>query len=142
MNDMLHTYKCKITRIIDADTLVADIDLGFGIKLGNQRVRLAGIDTPSPRSKDEEVRHLADQAKRYVEKMINESTTATIKSIGQDSFGRILGIINLYDESGETTRFVGNLNCLLKIKGLAVVYHHKLDKDGREQLIVETLLKK
>ena len=39
-------YNAELTKIIDGDTLRCDLDLGFSVKLHNQTVRLAGIDTP------------------------------------------------------------------------------------------------
>lgn len=48
----MYTYRIKkITSIIDGDTIECDIDLGFDISL-NQKIRLAGIDTPESRTKD------------------------------------------------------------------------------------------
>jgi micrococcal nuclease len=42
----LFAYAAKITRVIDGDTVVADIDLGFDTWRHNERLRLAGIETP------------------------------------------------------------------------------------------------
>ena len=42
----MHEYKTKIRRIVDGDTVDVDIDLGFGMILSKQRIRLYGIDTP------------------------------------------------------------------------------------------------
>ena len=39
-------YKCKLVKVVDGDTVDVDIDLGFGVWLQNQRIRLYGIDTP------------------------------------------------------------------------------------------------
>ena len=45
-------YKCKLLRVIDGDTVDVDIDLGFGVWLRKQRIRLYGIDTPESRTRD------------------------------------------------------------------------------------------
>ena len=37
-------YKCKLIKVIDGDTIDVDIDLGFGVWLRKQRIRLYGID--------------------------------------------------------------------------------------------------
>lgn len=42
----LYTYQGTITRVIDGDTVVADIDLGFNIVLRSEHLRLAGLDAP------------------------------------------------------------------------------------------------
>ena len=48
----MYEYRCKITRIVDGDTVDVDIDLGFGVWLSDERVRLAGVDTPESRTSD------------------------------------------------------------------------------------------
>ncbi|MEM7693463.1 MAG: thermonuclease family protein [Pseudomonadota bacterium] len=45
----LYIYKATITRVIDGDTVVANIDLGFDTWRNNERVRLHGIDAPEMR---------------------------------------------------------------------------------------------
>ena len=40
------TYRAKVVRVIDGDTVDVDIDLGFRIWQKNERVRIMGIDTP------------------------------------------------------------------------------------------------
>ena len=42
----MYEYKCKIRKVVDGDTVDVDIDLGFGVWLRKQRVRLVGIETP------------------------------------------------------------------------------------------------
>ena len=39
-------YPVKIVRVVDGDTVDVDIDLGFGIWIHKERIRLLGIDTP------------------------------------------------------------------------------------------------
>ena len=48
----MHEYRCTIRRVVDGDTVDVDIDLGFGIWVRNERVRLYGIDTPESRTRD------------------------------------------------------------------------------------------
>jgi micrococcal nuclease len=45
----LYQYKAEIVRVIDGDTVVADIDLGFNTWRRDERLRLYGIDTPERR---------------------------------------------------------------------------------------------
>ncbi len=39
-------WSATLDRVVDGDTVVVTIDLGFEVKLGNQFVRLLGVDTP------------------------------------------------------------------------------------------------
>ena len=48
----MYEYKCKVTRVVDGDTVDIDIDLGFGVWLHKERVRIYGIDTPESRTRD------------------------------------------------------------------------------------------
>ena len=48
----MYEYKCKIVKVIDGDTVDVDIDLGFGVWLHKERIRLYGIDTPESRTRD------------------------------------------------------------------------------------------
>ena len=43
---IMYEYNCKMVRVVDGDTVDVDIDLGFGIWMRNQRIRMYGIDTP------------------------------------------------------------------------------------------------
>ena len=48
----MYEYRCNIVKIIDGDTVDVDIDLGFGVWMTNERVRLYGVDTPESRTRD------------------------------------------------------------------------------------------
>jgi micrococcal nuclease len=41
----MYEYRCTVTRVVDGDTVHADVDLGCDVHLG-LTLRLAGIDTP------------------------------------------------------------------------------------------------
>ena len=46
----MYEYKCKLVKVVDGDTIDVDIDLGFGVWMLNQRIRMYGIDTPESRT--------------------------------------------------------------------------------------------
>ena len=48
----MHEYKVNILKVVDGDTVDVDIDLGFGMWLRKERVRVMGIDTPESRTSD------------------------------------------------------------------------------------------
>jgi len=99
----MYEYKCKITRVIDGDTVDVDIDLGFGIVLTDERVRIVGIDTPESRTRDKVEDLFGEAAKARVKQLLGSDDCAILKTEinknGEDmkgKFGRILGdfIIN------------------------------------------------
>ena len=47
----MYTYKAKVTRVVDGDTVDCDVDLGFEVH-AHTRLRLAGIDAPEVRGKE------------------------------------------------------------------------------------------
>ena len=65
----MYEYKCKIRKVVDGDTVDVDIDLGFGVWLRKQRVRLVGIDTPESRTKDLQEKKYGLDRKRVSHKM-------------------------------------------------------------------------
>jgi len=97
----MYTYKCRINKVLDGDTVDIDLDLGFNIVLANQRVRMIGVDTPESRTanKEEKVRGTLSK-KKLAEKLSTGSWVKiqTHKDDGNDDkFGRILGEFILED---------------------------------------------
>jgi len=86
----------------DGDTLTLDIDLGFGVWLRGQAVRLAGIDTPEINSRDAAIRTRALAARDRVRALCPLGLEVTLTSLRYDSrekYGRILGSVQLPDGS-------------------------------------------
>jgi micrococcal nuclease len=97
----MYQYKCKIIKVLDGDTVDIDLDLGFKIILANQRVRMAGVDTPESRTTiaEEKIRGLLSK-KKLAEKLPIGSwqIIETQKpDSNDDKFGRILGVFVLED---------------------------------------------
>lgn len=94
---MPYEYKAKFKKVIDGDTIVVDIDLGFSIILSDQYIRLIGIDTPESRSKDKIEKTFGIISKKAVEDFMKNSDQENliIQTIfcddNGDKFGRILG---------------------------------------------------
>lgn len=44
----MYEYKAKVLRVVDGDTMICEVDLGFSIKV-KERIRLRGINTPEVR---------------------------------------------------------------------------------------------
>jgi micrococcal nuclease len=114
----MYTYKAKLIRVIDGDTIDAEIDLGFGVFV-KQRIRLYGINTPDSRSKNEDEKLLGLGSKqRLTELLTSEFIVETILN-KRGKFGRILGII--YSVDGETQQHT-NINDKLVADGFAAPY--------------------
>ena len=60
----MYTYKAKVTRVVDGDTVDALIDLGFDTHV-KKRIRLYGMDAweSRTRNKEEKVKGLAAKAR-------------------------------------------------------------------------------
>ena len=88
----MHEYKCRMVRVVDGDTVDVDIDLGFGVWMLKQRIRMYGIDTPESRTRDLEEKKYGLAAKDFLVKWTNagELTLRTFKD-DRGKFGRILG---------------------------------------------------
>lgn len=91
-----YIYRVKsIIKVVDGDTVDADIDLGFDIFL-SKRVRLAGIDTPESRTRDLEEKKLGLDAKEWLKKHLKDARDIVIRTEKPDStekYGRIIGHI-------------------------------------------------
>ena len=109
----MYKYRANLVRIIDGDTIEADIDLGFRIKI-RQKIRLFGINTADLRSKNEVNRQLAKAAKRRLEELLRPlNGEFNLLSHGVGKFGRCLGEIFVNEEC---------INDILLSEGLADKY--------------------
>ena len=90
----------KITRVVDGDTVDAELDLGFNIKY-KERIRLMGIDTPESRTrnKKEKVLGLASKA-RLKELLKGKKVRIETSKDGKGKFGRILAEVIAIDKEG------------------------------------------
>ena len=95
----MYEYKCKIRKVVDGDTVDVDIDLGFGVWLRKQRVRLVGIDTPESRTRDLEEKKYGLMAKKLVLTLmpIGSMQTLITEKDKSGKFGRILGKFRVHE---------------------------------------------
>jgi len=88
----MHEYACKVVHIVDGDTVDVDIDLGFGIWMKKERIRLFGIDTPESRTRDLEEKKYGYAAKDYLTGMLDdELIMLKTHKDKAGKYGRILG---------------------------------------------------
>ena len=95
-----YIYRVKqVLRVVDGDTIDADIDLGFDISL-TKRVRLSGVDTPESRTTDLKEKALGLEVKEWLKKKLDGKKNILIKTELPDStekYGRILGRLYVDD---------------------------------------------
>jgi len=141
----VYEYKANLIKVVDGDTVDVDIDLGFGVWLKDERVRIAGIDTPESRTRDQVEKLFGLAAKKRVQELLADKVvlkTFAAKD-GEDmkgKFGRILGDF-----------YVGNDKKLLTEvmidEGHAVPYHgqskddiHEMHLSNRERLVAKGIV--
>lgn len=133
----MYEYRCKVVHIVDGDTVDVDIDLGFGVWLHKERVRLFGIDTPESRTRDLEEKKYGLAAKDFITNMLDDSGGIILKTHkdGTGKFGRILG------ELWRTTDFADkSINQYMIEKHHAVEYHGQSKEEIAEQHIANRQL--
>jgi len=112
----MYTYFVKsVDRVVDGDTIDISIDLGFDLTK-KERVRLAGIDTPEKRTKNDKEKEMGYQATEFLEMHLMEATKLTVKTEKEGKFGRMLGW--LYKSETDTM----SINQIMIDKGYAWAY--------------------
>ena len=92
----MYEYRVKVLRVVDGDTVDVDIELGFGVVLANERVRIMGVDTPESRTSDDVEKLFGLASKNRLKDLLGEVAIlkTQISKDGEDmkgKFGRILG---------------------------------------------------
>jgi micrococcal nuclease len=99
-------YDVKVIKVVDGDTVDVDIDLGFGICLKDERVRIMGIDTPESRTSDKVEDLFGEAAKARLKQLMKNGgkLITTEDKHGEDmkgKFGRVLGDFEVYYPEGD-----------------------------------------
>jgi len=140
----MYEYKCEILKVVDGDTVDVDIDLGFGIWLKNERVRIMGIDTPESRTSDTTEKKFGLASKAKLKSLLSKTGVlkTQVDKKGEDmkgKFGRILGDFVV------GTKKVSEILCE---EGYAVPYFggskeevQMMHKANRQRLIKEGIVK-
>jgi micrococcal nuclease len=102
----MYEYRAYVNRVVDGDTVDVDIDLGFGIVLKDERVRIMGIDTPESRTRDKVEKVFGLASKERLKELLGKETIlkTQINKDGEDmkgKFGRILGDFIVEEWEGE-----------------------------------------
>lgn len=139
----MNEYDVKVLKVVDGDTVDVDIDLGFGIVLTDERVRIMGIDTPESRTSDKVEKLFGLAAKNRLKELLGEEAVLITHDDrnGEDmkgKFGRVLGDFRV---GGKTVTEI------LIEEGHAVAYHGQSKDDvqdghmaNRNRLIAEGIV--
>tara|TARA_R110000824_G_scaffold20903_16_gene78412 strand:+ start:1710 stop:2084 length:375 start_codon:yes stop_codon:yes gene_type:complete len=97
-------YFCKVTRVVDGDTIDVDIDLGFGI-WHKARVRMLGIDTPESRTRNLEEKALGLASKARLKELLKNRRVKIECTKEKGKFGRVLATVHASDKKGDQKFF-------------------------------------
>ena len=123
----MYEYNVTVDRVVDGDTVDIWIDLGFDVQIF-ERVRMAGIDTPESRTRDDR------------EKIYGKMATARVEEL-MPVGGKFLAVSTSYDARGKFGRAMmdfhlpdGQMLCQLLVdEKLAVPYHGQNKADIRAE---------
>ena len=127
----MYEYRVEIVRVVDGDTVDVDIDLGFGVCLKKQRVRLYGIDTPESRTRDLNEKKYGLMAKEYLKERISNGAILKTRLDGKGKYGRILGEFIVLDNEVRV-----NVNQEMIDKHYGVAYYGQSKKEIAEQHLI------
>jgi micrococcal nuclease len=107
----MYEYRAKITSVYDGDTVTAEIDLGFNVKI-TEKIRLLRINTPEIRGEERESGLISRD--RLRELILNKEVIIHTIKDKQGKYGRYLGeIFIIYNDENM------NVNDWLVTEGLA-----------------------
>ena len=121
-------YDVRLVKVVDGDTVDVDIDLGFGIWLHDERVRIMGIDTPESRTRDKIEDLFGEAAKARVKELFTSEHVKLITEEdrkGEDmkgKFGRILGDFEIEYKNKDNSYAIRRLTSIMVEEGHAVAY--------------------
>lgn len=87
-------YKAAVNKVIDGDTIVVSVDLGFDL-VWTTPLRLYGINTPELNSKDHAERSAALLAKNWLKNWVDGKTVRVKTVKPKDKYGRYLAEVYL-----------------------------------------------
>jgi len=141
----MYEYRVNVVKVVDGDTVDVDIDLGFGVWLKDERVRIMGIDTPESRTSDKVEKKFGLAAKARLKSLLGKKAIlkTQVNKDGEDmkgKFGRILGDFVSEDGRMVTEVMVAEGHCVPYFGGSKedVQAQHMRN---RERLIAEGIVK-
>ena len=93
----MYEYKATVIKVYDGDTLTVDFDLGFGIILKKQTIRLFGINTPEVRGTEKADGIISRDALR--QRILGKQVMIKTSRDKKGKYGRWLGEVFVADEN-------------------------------------------
>ncbi len=94
---VMYEYKATVTKVYDGDTITVDFDLGFGIVLKKQTIRLFGINTPEVRGSEKADGIISRDALR--QRILGKQVIIKTSKDKKGKYGRWLGEVFVADEN-------------------------------------------
>ena len=118
----MYNYNAKCIRVVDGDTIDAEIDLGFDIKI-KKRIRLAGINAPESRTRNLAEKKMGLASKEKLKEMLEGSANDfELESTEVGKYGRVLGKLHISKLAGRDVITKVCINDELVKLGYAVEY--------------------
>mgnify|MGYP003648929086 CR=1 FL=1 len=118
----MYNYNAKCTRVVDGDTIDAEIDLGFDIKV-IKRIRLGGINAPESRTRNKVEKKLGLAAKERLKEILDGAANEfELESSEIGKFGRVIGKLHISKLAGRDVITKVCVNDSLVHEGHAVEY--------------------
>lgn len=101
---MPYSYRSYCSRVIDGDSMVFEIDLGFRLSI-KKTIRVLDLDTPETfRPKSDKEKEHGEQAKKVAnELLLHKFVTLRTEKDRNGYYGRLLASIELPDGRDYTT---------------------------------------
>ena len=141
----MYEYRVNVVKVVDGDTVDVDIDLGFGVWLKDERVRIMGIDTPESRTSDKVEKKFGLAAKARLKSLLGKQAIlkTQVDKSGEDmkgKFGRILGDFIGLDGRMVTEVMVAEGHCVPYFGGSKEDVQAQHMKN-RERIVAEGVVK-
>ena len=120
-NKANYLYRAKIADVVDGDTLILEIDLGFDV-FKKQRIRLAGIDAPEMKTIE------GQKSFEYLRDLAASISEVVVRTNKVDIYGRFIGDVFYleYEDKGADK---------IEIFEKGVYLNEKIVEDGMASLI-------
>ncbi len=112
-------YRAKVVRVVDGDTVILDVDLGFSTWRHSEHIRLLNVDAPEiTRPKNAQEKEEGLKAKGFLSTLLPAGAIVILSTIkdDRDKYGRYLGEVWVGGSfvNEEVTSFVNKMKAARK----------------------------